>query len=203
MFACSDFLEENPLSDISSKQFFRDRNDAYLSGADQHRTRPIDSWSFFLSGFELLLLSKYLWFCTSYTPFILLDEWYVCQVFLLESKRIQHFAYFRQGKRISFRKEIWCGHFQSGRTSILSSKLYCKRWHKTWFWTSISFFLVRRRSFNHNASLDAAGKFIFIPLIGASPVSNPETTYKESKLYFPIPIDVVKRNPSLLEPVLE
>ena len=52
-------------------------------------------------------------------------------------------------------------------------------------------------------ALDAVGNFTFVPLIGAHPVANPETTYTEDKLYFPIPLAAVERNPRLKEPPLE
>ena len=50
-------------------------------------------------------------------------------------------------------------------------------------------------------ALDAAGKFTFVPLIGAT---NPwGATYTESNLYFPIPDQVKQRNPLVTEPPLQ
>lgn len=49
----------------------------------------------------------------------------------------------------------------------------------------------------------ATGNVSFIPLIGASPVSNPEIRFQESDLYWYIPNLVCQRNPQLLEEPLK
>lgn len=52
-------------------------------------------------------------------------------------------------------------------------------------------------------ALDTAGKFTFVPLIGAKPVANPEVTYTEDQLYFVYPLAVMQRNPKMKEPPLQ
>ena len=50
---------------------------------------------------------------------------------------------------------------------------------------------------------DADKKFSFVPLIGAKPVANPETTYTENQIYFPYPLTVTQRNPLMAEEPLK
>ena len=52
-------------------------------------------------------------------------------------------------------------------------------------------------------AFDASGEFTYIPLIGAVPPRNLETTFTENKIYFLIPLAAMDRNPLLKEPPLQ